>query len=484
MQFFRKGEPFREKIHLIRTIMMGYRRFFRFLVITVLFWSGSTLVWSQNQKPNTPPPSTTRILFIFDASQSMYGRWQSDTKFNIAKKIMSEWLDSISVIPNVELALRLYGHQRTFPPQDCTDTKLEVPFAPGNASKIKAKLRAIEPRGTTPLAYALEQAANDFPPRENCRNVIVLITDGIEECGGDPCAVSTLLQSKGIILKPFIIAIGNDFNQAFGCVGTYFDATVESNFRHALQIVITQALNPTTAQVNLFDSKGIPNETDVAMTFYNALSGKAIYQFIHTLNYRGVPDTLMLDPLITYKLVVHTIPAITVDSIRIVSGKHNNINANAPQGYLLLKAGTNNQLRNIPCIVKQKGKSEILNVQQIGERKKYLTGKYQLELLTIPRLKVDSVEIKQSHTTTVEIPEPGIAVLRKQFQGVGSLLLFENNQYRLVYDLNEGLNQEVLYLQPGSYCAVFRLKNSKTTLFSIEKKFTIESGKTTDVSFF
>ena len=142
------------------------------------------------------PPPLTRILFIFDASQSMLGRWQSDTKFNIAKRILTEMLDSIANLKNAEFALRVYGHQYQYPPQVCNDTKLEVPFGPGNASKIKSRLRTITPKGTTPLAFSLEQAAKDFTPCTNCRNIVVLITDGLEECSGDPCAVSKMLQKK------------------------------------------------------------------------------------------------------------------------------------------------------------------------------------------------------------------------------------------------------------------------------------------------
>ena len=181
---------------------------------------------------------TTRILFLFDASQSMYGRWQSDMKITIARKIMSDLLDSLRDVPNLELALRCYGHTKDYPPQDCDDTRLEVPFGPDNIEKIKYKLKTINPRGTTPIAMSLERAGGDFPPGATCRNIIILITDGLEECNGDPCAVSLALQKKGIILKPFIIGIGKSFKEQFDCVGTYFDATTEKQFSTALNIVI------------------------------------------------------------------------------------------------------------------------------------------------------------------------------------------------------------------------------------------------------
>lgn len=125
----------------------------------------------------------TRILFVFDASQSMAGRWQSDIKFNIARRLFVKMLDSLKSVPDLQIALRVYGHQHHYPPQVCTDSKLEVPFASNNVPRIKEVLERLRPNGTTPIAYSLEQSVNDFPPCDNCRNIVVLITDGIEEWG-------------------------------------------------------------------------------------------------------------------------------------------------------------------------------------------------------------------------------------------------------------------------------------------------------------
>ncbi len=167
---------------------------------------------SQNHpKPNQP---LTRILFVFDASYSMFGQWQSGMKMDLAKKLLSEFLDSIDGSnENLELAFRPYGHQVPLRPErSCTDTKLEVPFGKNNIQAIKNKLKMINPKGTTPIAYTLEQCGDDFPTKssKSVKNIIILITDGIEECDGDPCAVSLALQKKGIVLKPFVIGIGLD----------------------------------------------------------------------------------------------------------------------------------------------------------------------------------------------------------------------------------------------------------------------------------
>jgi len=413
----------------------------------------------------------------------MYGRWQTDIKYNIAKNILTKVLDSLKTMNGVEVAIRLYGHQYAYPPQVCTDSKLEVPFGKGNFDKVVAKLNSITPKGTSPIAYSLEQTVNDFPPCDNCRNIIVLITDGIEECDGDPCKASEVLQKSGIALKPFIIGIGTNFEKAFNCVGTYFDASSENQFTEAMNVVISRALNPTTAQVNLLDANGRPTETNVNMTFYDNFTGKIKYNFIHTMNYLGLPDTLTIDPLITYNIEVHTIPPVKVDSIRLNPGKHTIIPVNVPQGFLHLKMNSQSVvLRSVKTIVRRQGSMETINVQDVDIPEKYITGTYNLEILSLPRIYVNDVKITQSHTTSVDIPVPGILVVQKPIRGFGSLYLEKDGKLEWIYNLRDnGQSQESLVLMPGYYRAVFRSKYVERSVYTIEKAFEIKSGITTNI---
>ncbi|NSW46289.1 MAG: VWA domain-containing protein [Bacteroidales bacterium] len=424
---------------------------------------------------NQNAPSLTRILFVFDASQSMYSRWGSDTRMNIAKRMLSQMLDSLKYVENVEVALRVYGHQKPVPPQDCSDTRLEVPFHKNNIDEIKSVIQKIEPKGTTPIARSLEAAALDFPKSTPSRNIIILITDGVEACDGDPCAVSIELQKQGIILKPFVIGIGldADFKKTFECVGQYFDASSEKQFKDVMGIVISQALNNTTLQVNLLDINENPTETDVPITFYDKKSGKIIYNFVHTLNNKGNPDTLVLDPLITYKMVAHTIPPVSIDSIKLTPGKHTIVGTNAAQGFLTVKANMQ-YFKDIKYLIRQKNKPTILHVTGLNEVSKLLIGNYDLEMLTLPRLYINDVNIRPNHTTTVQIPNPGMVTLMFDAPGIGSILLEKDNQLEWVVNLDESTRQTFILL-PGNYRVVWRSKNIKKTAYSIEKKFTIKS---------
>ncbi|MEI6887895.1 MAG: vWA domain-containing protein [Bacteroidales bacterium] len=441
--------------------------------------------YGQARKETEKPKPVTRILFVFDASQSMFGRWQSDTKFNIATRLFSALLDSLRNTTDLELALRVYGHQKPFPPQDCSDSRLEVPFARDNTARIKHVLKIISPSGTTPIAYSLSLAAKDFTPCDHCRNVIILITDGLEECGGDPCAVSAQLQEKGISLKPFIVGIGKNFKDQFDCVGTYFDASNEKEFANALKVIISRTLNPTTMQVNLLDQQHNPTETNVAMTFYDNKSGLIKYNFIHSLNAKGLPDTLDVDPLVSYDVVVHTIPPVRKDSVKLTPGKHTVVGIDAPQGYLTFKASGNATLKYLPCIIRKAGQNQTLNVHQFDQVEKYLVGKYDIEILCMPRITVKDVDVTQSHTTFVEIPTPGIAVIQRATNGYGSLYIEEKKGLTWLYNLKDNQQQqETLYLQPGNYRVVFRPKYSNSSSYTEEKSFKVESGQTTNVKMY
>lgn len=430
------------------------------------------------QKKYTPPD--TRILFVFDASQSMMGYWDSDRKINIARRTLISIIDSLENLSNVQMALRVYGHQSPVPPQDCNDTRLEVPFSKGNAPKIRQELRYLNPKGTTPIANSLERAGNDFPdPCIDCRNIIILITDGIEACDGDPCAVSHALQQQGIVLKPFVIGIGIDegFKETFDCIGHYYNASDEEKFGEVLEVVISQALNSTTAQVNLLDASGFPTETDVNMTLTDHFSGKIMYNYIHTMNYRGVPDTLVLDHLVTYDLRVNTIPPVNVDSINVYIGKHTVIAADCPQGKLLVKVDGGAQYRGMQYIVRKRGEMRTLNYQEINQEESYLVGNYSLEIPVLPKIIVDNVKINQSTTTTIKVPRPGILNLIKSANGYGSLYLRKSaTEEEWVTNLNNKVKNETIILQPGKYRVVFRAQNARQTLYTINKTIEIRPG--------
>ena len=427
-----------------------------------------------SQKKQEP---VNRILFVFDASQSMLGRWQSGRKIDIAKQLLTNITDSLKDVKNLELGLRVYGHQRSFPPQDCDDTRLEINFIPSNvfADRIKGKLSMIRAKGTTPIAKSLEEAAADFP-FDNSRNIVILITDGKEECGMDPCAVSRLFAKKGIILKPFVIGIGLDksWKDNLDCVGTFFDAANERDFSNILNIVISHVVDNTTTQVNLLDSLGNPTETDVPLTFYDNFTDIVKYNFVHTMNSMGNPDTMIIDPVLKYKVIAHTIPPVESDIITIQPGKHTIIPLKTPQGKLKIIINTKEDYQ---FIIRKKGERETINVQNINTTQKYLTGFYDIELLTLPRQYFNNIRINQNQLTKLQLPSTGLVNILLPANGYGGVYLNDGDKLTEIYKFNGESNQYKLTLLPGKYTVIYRAKSSKKYIYTNEETFVIKSGK-------
>jgi len=427
--------------------------------------------------------TTTRILFIFDASKSMFGHFGGKPKIDIAQRLLSEAVDSLRRVPNIELALRVYGNRSpiTASNQDCEDTHLEVPFGPDNVPQIKTVLKSTYPTGTTPIAKSLEATINDFTPCSNCKNVVVLITDGIEACDGDPCAISRALMKNGIFLKPFIIGLGvaEQYKRDFYCIGNFYDVEDEKDFRTVLGLVLEEAINSTTVQVNLLDVDGEPLETNVNMSLYDFNSGKIKYNFIHTMNFKGIPDTLSIDPTVKYKIVVHTLPKVETDEIEIIRGQHNIIPIETPQGSIQLKLSEGKR-RDLYFMVRQEGECEVVNLQSFKDKVKYLVGTYDVEILTLPRIKM-SVDIEQSKTSLIQIPAPGLATFKPGAPGFGSVYQTIDGELELVYSFTPQSISASLELQPGNYKYIYRGKTATRAFYTVEKEFTIKSGKSSIV---
>ncbi len=437
----------------------------------------------QGNTVSKQPQVTTRILFVLDASRSMSGKWQGESKYTIARNILSDILDSIKQVPNVEVALRVYGHTKNFPPQDCNDTRLEVPFSKDNVDQIKYRLKQLGPKGTSPIANSLLKTKDDFTDCENCRNIVVLITDGIEECGGDICEVSAALQKNGIILKPFIIGIGKDTHEAYDCAGQYFNASNKKQFTKALNIIITKVLSQTSLQINLLDKYNRPTESNVNMTFINKHTGEIAYNYVHTLNSKGRPDTLYVDHLVDYKIIINTVPKTVIDSVKLTEGKHTTVSAECRQGSLMVKLmGSSKSDFNPSIIINNEGYKGILNVQYLNENVKYLTGKYDITILTLPKIVLPEIDIESDNQTKIEIENPGIAVIQKSIKGYGSIYALDKDKQTWIIDFGSNSNTtESLYLQPGSYRLIFRSKFSTQSVTTSVNEFEIFSEKTTRI---
>lgn len=427
----------------------------------------------------------TRILFILDASNSMNANWGEQTRIDAAKELLAKAVDSLNGSANLEIALRVYGHQSpiTATYQDCNDTKLEVPFAKDNFLKVRNKLKTIIAKGTTPIARSLEAAASDFPDTK-AKNIIILITDGLEACDNDPCVIAKKLHDKGVRVTPFVIGLGLDLSylEQFKCIGSYTEAETKDAFRGVLQSVISKAISNTTIQINLNNIHKVPLETDVTLFLYEAGTNNLKYTFVHTLNRFGNPDTLTIDPNLKYDIVVNTIPKVTKNNVTVIKNMHNVIPIDCPQGFLKFRFNNSTAAYQVLARVYQKSDHNTLNVQHVGFTDKYIVGQYEIELLTLPRI-YRTVDIKQSTTETIDLPAPG----QLSYKSVKSIaaqifVIRDNGTVEWVCNLDQANVSGLVYLQPGNYKLVYRQKQLRSTIYTTEKGFKITSNKTTSIN--
>ena len=146
------------------------------------------------------------VEIVVDASKSMWGQIDGVSKMEIAKTTLDEvsyWLPD-----DFDLALRAYGSTTSSDQNNCADSSLLVPFGEGNRDYIRQAIAGLRPTGQTPIAYALNQAAGDFGSLQSDRT-LVLVSDGIESCGGDPVAAAYGLRQQGIVVHLIGFGLGN-----------------------------------------------------------------------------------------------------------------------------------------------------------------------------------------------------------------------------------------------------------------------------------
>jgi Ca-activated chloride channel family protein len=436
------------------------------------------------QKIQQKLPEKTRILFVLDASGSMQAIWENNiSRMDAAKNILTKLVDSLQNNKNLELALRVYGHRYPRQSNNCQDSFLEVPFGVKNHNIIINKLKEIKPIGTTPITYSLQQAAKDFPKNAGYRNIIILITDGIESCGGDPCKTSLQLQKQGIFLRPFVIGLGLKGSQVLDCVGQFLNSESTTRFTQVLNNTITTTFSKTTVSVELLDGNNNPTETNVNVTFVNTSTTQAAYEFIHYLDINGKPDSVQVDPVLSYDVVVNTLPPVIRRNVSIINGNHNVITIPAPQGNIVVKQEGRSR-NELSVVIREKGKSEILNTQKGGDFFRYLKGNYEVETLTLPR-RVFQVEVLPNKTSNITLPTPGLVNLNTTTNGYGSLFeVFEDGTQHWILNLDETRSQHSITLLPGNYKVAFRVKETKGSKYTGVKNFEVRSGKTVNVSVF
>jgi Mg-chelatase subunit ChlD len=179
------------------------------------------------------------VEIIVDSSKSMWGQIDGRSKMDIAKTTLEEvsyWLPD-----DLDLALRTYGSTSASEQNNCSDSDLLVPFGESNREYVRHAIAGLRPTGQTPIAYALQQAARDFDSLKSDRT-LVLVSDGIESCGGDPVQAAYELRQHGIVVHLIGFGLGTGADEdaaslqaiANASGGRYVTASTAAELKAAL----------------------------------------------------------------------------------------------------------------------------------------------------------------------------------------------------------------------------------------------------------
>ena len=212
--------------------------------------SSNPFLKNTSQKTNPYTSDNRTVLIVFDASGSMEDKIRGETKIHIAKRVLGDVVEKADT--DLNLGLRVYGASNPSgnPYIDCNDSKLLVLPATKNRRSIISEIYKILPRGFTPITYSLSQAVQDLAPYKGEKSII-LISDGLETCGGDPCELAQSLIASNIDLKIDVVGFGvkDDFEAqkqlmciALNTNGRYFSAESDQELTRSISESINKSV--------------------------------------------------------------------------------------------------------------------------------------------------------------------------------------------------------------------------------------------------
>lgn len=186
-----------------------------------------------------------KSIIVLDASGSMWGQIDGRAKLEIAREALSGVLAGLPA--ETEMGLMAYGHREK---GNCADIELLVPPGAGTGPAISAAANAMKFLGKTPLTEAVRRAASELRSTEE-KATVILITDGIETCEADPCALGAELEATGIDFTAHVVGFGltAEEGKQVACLakntgGLYIEAKDAGSLTQALQTAVAKMPEP------------------------------------------------------------------------------------------------------------------------------------------------------------------------------------------------------------------------------------------------
>ena len=154
-------------------------------------------------------------IMVFDASGSMWARMEDDkSRIEVAREVVDEFAASRDA--GIPFGVVAYGHTRR---GDCDDIEAVLPLDTHEGDEIARTIHDLNPQGMTPLTDSMARAREMIPRTAESADII-LVTDGLENCGGDPCALAAEMAEEGIDLRAHVVgfALEEEEVQTLSCV--------------------------------------------------------------------------------------------------------------------------------------------------------------------------------------------------------------------------------------------------------------------------
>jgi Ca-activated chloride channel family protein len=179
------------------------------------------------------------LIFILDASGSMWGQVEGKAKIAISKEVLADFIEGLPQGLNVGLIA--YGHRRK---GDCNDVEELVPLSLLDKEKLINRIKAISPKGKTPITLSVRLTVDKLKAIEE-ETTIILVSDGKETYEGDPCVLVKELKQSGIRFVMHVIGfdVAEEERKQLECIaeaggGTYFAAKNAGEFQMAANEVV------------------------------------------------------------------------------------------------------------------------------------------------------------------------------------------------------------------------------------------------------
>lgn len=186
-----------------------------------------------------------KAIIVMDGSGSMWGQIDGKTKIEIARETLGTVLGTVPA--DTELGLIAYGHREK---GACSDIEQIVSPGTGNRDAIAAAVNGLNPKGKTPLSASVRMAAEALKFTED-KATVILVTDGLETCEADPCAVATELEQAGVDFTAHVVGFGltEDEGKQVACLaentgGKFIQAKDAGELSDALTQTVAAAPEP------------------------------------------------------------------------------------------------------------------------------------------------------------------------------------------------------------------------------------------------